>query len=202
MTEVKWCAKHLICLRMTHFSKKLHCKGDKSQPQTWKGSSITGWYGPYMMNMLLCLRPQTSQPQKAAALCTSARNLNVLKYFSLWSCVIKLKCATLRLLDREYFWLSGQVKIDLLACICVSFCLVFWIWQLHVNISLQCVLGTSREVTSTEGILKLKNRKGRKCRSHFNFFKKSWDHPHSQFFQFNVKIKTFIIIMGILQLPS
>lgn len=34
MTEVKWCAKHLICLRMTHFSKKLHCKGDKSQPQT------------------------------------------------------------------------------------------------------------------------------------------------------------------------
>lgn len=152
------------------------------------------------MSMLLCLGPQSSQPQQAVAPHSSARNLNVLKYFSLCGSVIKLNiCAALGRLDRQYFWLSGQAKKTLLVCICVSFCLVFGIWQLHFNIALQCVLGKSWEVTSTAGISKLKNRKGRKCRSHFSFFKKSWDYTHSQFFLFNVKIKIF---MGILQPPS
>lgn len=152
--------------------------------------------------MLLCLGPQSSQPQQAVAFMWIRKELECTEiFFSLKLCdKIKHMCCIETF--RQTIFLSGQAKIALLACICVSFCLVFGIWQLHFNMSLQCVLGTSWEVRSTEGILNLKNRKGRKYRSHFNCFKKSWDYPHSLFFMFNVKSKTFIIIMGILQPPS
>jgi len=46
----------------------------------------------YMMNMLPCVGPQSPQPQQAIAVLGLwfSGNLNKLKHFSLYSCVIKL----------------------------------------------------------------------------------------------------------------
>lgn len=128
MTKLKWGAKHFIFLRMTHLSKKLHHKTEKSQPQTicCKALAIIECYGPYIWWTSYCVWDFSYLSLNRLLQYWghgSARNLNELKLFSLYSYVKNqtyvLICVELRLLGRQYFWLSGQVKIALFVSDCV-----------------------------------------------------------------------------------
>lgn len=134
MTKLKWGAKHFIFSRMTHLSKKLHHKTEKSQCQTicCKALAIIECYGPYIWWTSYCDEQVTvfgTSVISASTGCCSTRatvRQGIWMNWSFFLCTVMWKnqtyvliCVELRLLGRQYFWLSGQVKIALFVSDCL-----------------------------------------------------------------------------------